>query len=70
MLVQDIGLTVHVVITDILSLFQGNHGGNGVTVRKVVIVIFAAGALNKGNTGRNPALLGKFFKLGIGDNIL
>ena len=70
MLVQDIGLPVHVVFTDILGLFQGNHGGNGVTVREVVVIIFTAGALDKGNTGRNPAILGKFFKLGIGDHIL
>ena len=70
MLVQDIRLTVvGMILTHVACLFQGDHGGNRVTVGKILVVIFAAWALYKGNSCRDLTFLGKFFKLSIGDHV-
>ena len=77
MLIKDKGFAVVVIFADILGLFQCDQTGNGTGKIKVTVIRIFTGTLNKDHgfgfltIGRTTyfALLGEFFKLGIGHHI-
>jgi hypothetical protein len=50
MLVEDIGLTIGIVLPYILGLLQCHQAGNRVAIGEILVMLGPAWALDKGNT--------------------
>ena len=69
MLIQNICFTICIIIADILGLLECYHRSDGVTVRKIIIIILPPRTLYESNIRRNLAIFCKLFKFSIGDDI-